>query len=66
MTDQLPTPPESLHAAAAALGYELRERPGGGWTVLLAGTDFIVTWFATDYALSVYLALGGGRENGDE
>lgn len=61
MTDQLPTPPESLQAAAASLGYDIRPRNGGGWTVYLINTDFVVTWMGTDEALARYLALGGAQ-----
>lgn len=62
MTDQPTTTTESLQASAASLGYDIRPRNGGGWTVYLAGTDFIVTWLLTEYALSMWLALGGAPE----
>lgn len=63
MTDQ--QPPESLHSAAAALGYELRDRAGGGWNIYIAGTDFLLTWFDTEYALGRFLALGGHKERAE-
>lgn len=62
MTDQPTIEIESLKASADSIGYELRDRAGGGWNIYIKGTDFIVSWFDTKYALAKFLALGGAPE----